>query len=71
MEKVITIGGFVVGGVIICILIYVIAQALGFVGGGRDTADGNSASSASATVTATATPTPVDSSATSNAGKSR
>ncbi len=65
----ITIGGFVVGGVIICILIYVIAQALGFVGGGRDTAEGNSASSASATVTATATPTPVDSSATSNAGE--
>lgn len=66
VEKVITIGGFVVGGVIICILIYVIAQALGFVGGGRDTSDGNSASSASATVTATATPTPVDSNATAN-----
>lgn len=59
LEKVITIGGFVVGAVIICVLIYVIAQALGIVGGKDKNGD---ASSVSGSVTVTATPTPVDSS---------
>ena len=63
MEKIVTIGGFVVAGVVICILIYVIAQAMGFVGG-RDKEPDSSASPTSAPVSAT--PTPVDSDATSN-----
>lgn len=67
MEKVVTIGGFVVGAVIICVLIYVIARALGIVGGDGN---GDSASvSGSASVSVTATPTPVDNTATSNTEK--
>ena len=59
-DKIITIGGFVVGGIIVCILIYIIVQAVGFGGGS------SSGSSSSVSASVTATPTPVDSSATSD-----
>lgn len=59
-DKIITIGGFVVGGIIVCILIYIIAQAVGLGGGS------SSGSSSSVSASVTATPTPVDSSATSD-----
>lgn len=59
-DKIITIGGFVVGGIIVCILIYIIVQAVGFGGGS------SSSSSSSVSASVTATPTPVDSSATSD-----
>lgn len=59
-DKIITIGGFVVGGIIVCILIYIIVQAVGFGGGS------SSGSSSSVSASVTATPTPVDSSVTSD-----
>lgn len=48
LEKAITIGGFVVGAIIICFLIYFIAKAAGLIGGGGnkpvDTSKSNSSS---------------------------
>ena len=49
LEKIITIGGFAIAAIIICMLIYFIAQAAGIVGGKGPTADASSASSASST----------------------
>ncbi len=47
LEKVITIGGFAIAAIIICMLIYFIAQAAGIFGGKGPTADASSASSSS------------------------
>lgn len=45
LEKAITIGGFVIGAIVICILIYLIAQAAGFLDfGKKDNASGSSTS---------------------------
>lgn len=50
LEKIITIGGFAIAAIIICMLIYFIAQAAGIVGGkGPTAASSGSASSSSST----------------------
>lgn len=64
LEKVITIGGFIVGAVIICLLIYFIANAAGLIGNraGNDNAANSISTSSSATAgnsaadTSTSTP---------------
>ncbi|MDD3279788.1 MAG: Stk1 family PASTA domain-containing Ser/Thr kinase [Lachnospiraceae bacterium] len=56
LEKVITIGGFIVGAVIICLLIYFIANAAGLLGGKAKT-ESTSSSASSSISTSTVTPT--------------